>query len=317
MIKYKKLAITIFLAAALSGCNKNEEKNLQLEYREEGITFLQNGEYDQAIDSLTSALQESKGKVTEVEVDITYYLAETEYKSGDMEAARNTYSNLISFKEKESKAYYLRGLTYLQEDIAKAKEDFTKAVELDKKNYELPVLIYQNLKSSGYEEDGLVYLQNALEIKGDKAENYSGRGRIYYLMNDMEKAIIELNKAVEKKSVDALYYLGLVYERMGKPEEAITQYETCLEQDDSNAEVYNQLGLCKLSKEDYQGAMESFEAGIALEDESFLKTLLFNQIVVYERMSDFQTAKQKMEDYLGKYPGDETALREYEFLKTR
>ena len=48
-----------------------------------------------------------------------------------------------------------------------------------------------------------------------------------------------------------------------------------------------------------------------------MRDLLFNEIVVYEKQLDFQTAKEKMQEYLKQYPKDEEALRENEFLQSR
>ena len=59
------------------------------------------------------------------------------------------------------------------------------------------------------------------------------------------------------------------------------------------------------------------EAGIAAGEGALLQELLGNEIAVYERMGDFETAKLKMESYLEHYPEDERAQREYVFLKTR
>ena len=42
-----------------------------------------------------------------------------------------------------------------------------------------------------------------------------------------------------------------------------------------------------------------------------------NEIICYENLSDFATAKQKMAEYLEDYPDDEKAQRENIFLQTR
>ena len=46
-------------------------------------------------------------------------------------------------------------------------------------------------------------------------------------------------------------------------------------------------------------------------------SLLFNEIVVYEKKLDFDTARQKAEEYTAMFPEDETAAKELEFLKSR
>ena len=47
------------------------------------------------------------------------------------------------------------------------------------------------------------------------------------------------------------------------------------------------------------------------------QTLLFNEMVANEHVGNFKQAYLLLEQYLQKYPEDETALREFEFLKTR
>jgi hypothetical protein len=44
---------------------------------------------------------------------------------------------------------------------------------------------------------------------------------------------------------------------------------------------------------------------------------MFNQIAAYEYTGNFKQATVLMEEYLKKYPEDEEAKREYEFLKSR
>ncbi len=44
---------------------------------------------------------------------------------------------------------------------------------------------------------------------------------------------------------------------------------------------------------------------------------MFNEAVTYEYLLDFDTAYDKMTEYLKKYPKDEAALHELTFLETR
>lgn len=69
--------------------------------------------------------------------------------------------------------------------------------------------------------------------------------------------------------------------------------------------------------EDYPSALNALQSGLALEDTALRQTLSFNQIVVYEKQGDFKKAASLMSSYLRDYPDDETAAREYEFLRSR
>ena len=54
-----------------------------------------------------------------------------------------------------------------------------------------------------------------------------------------------------------------------------------------------------------------------MADAEDMQSLLFNEIAVYEKKLDFQTALQKANEYLGLYPDDKTVKKELAFLKTR
>ena len=69
--------------------------------------------------------------------------------------------------------------------------------------------------------------------------------------------------------------------------------------------------------EDYQAALTAFQAGLAIEGNQLMQVLSFNEIVAYEYLGDFKQATVLMQKYLGTYPDDEKAIREYEFLQTR
>ena len=87
--------------------------------------------------------------------------------------------------------------------------------------------------------------------------------------------------------------------------------------DQSKAEIYNQLGLCRIRMGEYELALTAFQTAMNIEDNGMMQTLKFNEIVAYENMKDFKTAAALMNSYLKSYPDDETAKREYEFLQTR
>ena len=63
--------------------------------------------------------------------------------------------------------------------------------------------------------------------------------------------------------------------------------------------------------------MESFQAGLEVNDPSTTQNLLFNQIVAYEYLADFNKAKELIEEYVKLYPDDAAAQREQIFLSSR
>ena len=43
----------------------------------------------------------------------------------------------------------------------------------------------------------------------------------------------------------------------------------------------------------------------------------FNEIICCEQLADWENAKEKADEYIKKYPDDEAAQKEAEFLQTR
>ena len=54
-----------------------------------------------------------------------------------------------------------------------------------------------------------------------------------------------------------------------------------------------------------------------IENNGMMQTLKMNEIIAYEHLHEYKKASVLMESYLKSYPDDETAQREYLFLKTR
>ena len=70
-------------------------------------------------------------------------------------------------------------------------------------------------------------------------------------------------------------------------------------------------------KNDYEAALAAFQSGMAIENSGLTQTLMYNEIVAYEYLGDFDKAKVLMRTYISSYPDDETAKRENDFLSTR
>ena len=111
--------------------------------------------------------------------------------------------------------------------------------------------------------------------------------------------------------------LWLAYEATGDYNYAANVYNSYLAKDKTNAEIYNQLGLCEMTRGEYRKALAAFQAGMSAENNNIKQTLAFNEIVAYEHLGEFQKATVLMQTYLQNYPDDAKALREYEFLSTR
>lgn len=284
--------------------------------RGRGIASMGLTEYDQAVEYFTQALELSSGWVQNVDYDMNYYLAAAYTKNGQPAEAKKVYDAILGLKPEEKDAYFLRGSVELElGDYESAKADFDRVVSMDPKNYDRLIEIYEVLAEHGYREVGQEYLQNVLDT-AKQLDAYDS-GRIYYYLGQYQKASLALEEAKDKGGADSYLYLGRSYEATGDYNYASSVYSNYISKQGPNAEIYNQLGLCEMSKKEYQKALEAFQAGKQIEGNELMQTLAFNEIVAYEYLEEYQKAAVLLNTYLQNYPDDQTAIREQQFLSTR
>ncbi len=293
-----------------------EGEDLRLLYRGQGLAYMGLTQYDQAVESFEKALASGNGRVDAIDYDINYYLATAYYKLGDASSSIGVYDAIIGMNPKDRLAYRLRGSVRIAGDYDRAKEDFDKAISLAKEDYDQLIDIYLVLEQYGYKEAGQEYFQTALGSDTKSMTDYQ-RGRIYYYLGDYDNARNYLEKARKSEGYEAVLLLGQTYEELGDFNYAISVYSSFIDNDQTNASVYNRLGLCKMELKAYDEALAAFQAGMNVENCTIMQTLKFNEIVTYERLGQYQTAASLMNSYLTTYPDDAVAQREYSFLKTR
>lgn len=310
-------ALTMLSLTLITGCT-NERRENQTAYRQIGINAMESGDYAGAVDAFNSALGQCIGKITENELDICYYKAAAQYASSDSEGAVATYTAIIDYDKKAADAYYLRGCVYLKQgNTESAVSDFDAAVQYNSDDYELYVNIYENLLAYDMTEKGEEYLNKAFDIKGNSAEDYAWRGRIYYYLGQYDNAMTELNSALDKESVIANLYIAQVYEAQSDSENAEVYYQNYVNSGAADSEAMNSLGEIEMAKGNYSGALTYLQQGIAMENVTNRRELMQNLIICYEYTFDFNSAWNIVQEYVQAYPDDASAQREYIFLKNR
>ncbi len=348
MVKKWKILLILACSFALSGCTKTpksteniDQGNLSLgkgyyeealgsfqtalnaledlvqAYRGEGIAYMGLGNYEEAVTSFTNALNATKPDQAEVIQDLRMYKASAQYQMGEYEGCKVTCTELLAVEELYE-PYYLRGACKMEEGQEKeAEADFDQAVRLNPKDYNLYLNIYEIYKEKNLSSDAGKYLEQALTIGGEEAEDLYQRGRIYYYLGNYEKAKEQLSGAALQSHGSAILLLSQVNIETGDVESAQTLAQQYLTEIGETPQVYNVMALVYLAQDQYDAALEQINKGLALGMEDGKQDLLFNEIVAYEKKLDFQTAKAKAETYVSLYPSDKQGQKEYEFLSTR
>lgn len=290
---------------------------LSQSYRGSGIVKLRTGDYQGAIDDLTSALNDEKTGKSD-QKDILEYRAAAELKAELYDQAMADCQTLAEDYSLNANDYYLTGCVALAMDsYDEASSNFSEAYGSDS-TYEMAIQIYEAYLTQDMEADGTRYLEAALKTEAKTADDYCERGKVYYYMQDYDNARTELTTASEKGSTEAALILGMLYMAQGDTANARSFYQQYIDADGEDpAKGYNGLALCDIADGDYDSALQNISQGLGDATSDEMRDLLFNEIVVYEKKLDFSTALSKAQEYVQTFKDDEAAAKELTFLQSR
>lgn len=286
-----------------------------------GMACMGLARYEEAVTAFEEAISAAQddGKMPETVRDLEMYLASAYYRLGEYEDSADICTGILSGEDgSSSEVYFLRGAALLKQNLAEdAKKDFDEAARLAPEDYTLFLNIYECYDEMNLSGEGSGYLQQALDIRGDTAEDAYHRGRIYYYLGEYEKAQTELTSPVEQKHEESMYLMGQVYLALGDGTHAKNIYEQIRSEYGDSARCCNGLAMCGMAEKNYDQALEWISQGLSRDETGGKQELYFNELVCYERKLDFETAKQKAQEYVRNYPSDEKGQRELKFLQSR
>ena len=285
-------------------------------YRGAGIASLRLGKYEDAVNSFTEALNCDKVSKS-LRKDILSYRATAKLKSGKYEDAMADCQTLGEDFSMDAGSYFLTGKVALAMDsYEEAASNFKQAYGEDS-TYDMAIEIYEAYLDKDMEADGTRYLEAALSSEAKDAQDHCDRGRVYYYMEDYSNAKKELLEATKKDNTEALLLLGMVYLAQDDVENAQAMYKQYISAVGDSAKGYNGLALCDIRSGDYDSALDNIAKGLPTATTDEMQSLLFNEIVAYEKKLDFATALTKVQEYIEMFPEDSAAKKERAFLKTR
>lgn len=345
MVKGKYLVLAGCILVLLAGCGKESVSNYELgtedllnkdyssaienfelsiaeeeqeaeSLRGEGIAFYKMGRYEEAETAFSGALELLEDSEKSMKTDVLSYLAVVQFNRENYSGSVDTCNQLLDIRKKPE-GYFLRGRAYLYLDsYEEAASDFNKMVS-GSKDYDDYLDVYWVYEACDMKADGEKYLEMALELDGEEKEDHYNRGRIYYYLEEYDNAKEELTTSFNDGYQEAAAYLGKVYVELGDTANARAMYKECQKEESLQAKAYNGLAYCDIMDGDYDSALANIQKGLDTGDEEEKQELLFNEIVTYEKKSDYASAKEKMASYLELYPADAAAVKENYFLQTR
>jgi tetratricopeptide (TPR) repeat protein len=284
-------------------------------YRGLGIASMKQEQYEEAIEFFNKAIECAGHTIGETEYDVLRYRAQAERMVEQYEASAKTYDILLQVTTPDVDLYYNQGVVYvLEQKTDLAKEDFDKAIALTPDDYQLYWNIYNCLMKSGEETLAKEYLQqtDSIQATGEKSSKY--QGIVAYLLQNYTEAI-EILTTLAEPDVESDLFLALAYENIDENKEAQKVYQNLIETNSNNPYVYNQTALYYLRQNSMSKALKYLKKGIKIEGNSEdSQDLVFNQIIVYERMGNYEKALEALQTYETTYGESERLIKEKEFL---
>ena len=287
-----------------------------LSWRGIGISKMRLGDNEGAVSDFSKALASdkiSKGVIR----DILSYRITALLALGRTQEAMADCHQMTLLLAMDAEGYFLTGMVALAMDsYTEASSNFEQSYEADP-TYDRAIQIYEAYSRRGMEADGTHFLELALQKPAKSGADYYERGKAYYYMEDYESARLELIQASKKGNKDSMLLLGMVYLGKGDISNARALFIQHISEAKATAKGYNGLALCDMQEGNYNSALVNIKQGLPYASTEELQSLLFNEVVIYERMLDFDTAAQKAGDYMSMFPDDLQMARELRFLRSR
>ena len=120
--------------------------------------------------------------------------------------------------------------------------------------------------NKGRTDKALVALDKIIKSFPDDALLFNLRGACHEAMNQFDQSIESFNKAVEIHPLyeEALYNLGVVQKKAGKPDDAINSYQRAIGINSQNANAHNNLGNLLTQKGHIKQSIEHLNLALKL-----------------------------------------------------
>lgn len=310
MKKYsKKLTLLLFSSIfLLSACSGKNNDSYQL-----GIKHYKNGEYTEAVSAFESAISTDKSNEN-------YYinLGMTYIELGQYEKALEQFSLALELKPDNKEIHRGMGIAYLGiKDYERALSSFASALSYANGkvgDLEFDILDYRGIAEvkSGMYTEAIDTYSILITIDYHTAYHYFLRGNVYLLLDDLESAENDFEKAIELTPSDYKLYLDIyqgLYEN--HPNVAKKYLEKALlanppKKDDSLnlGKIYYYLG-------DYDNSITSLAKA---KEKGNSEAILFLG-KIYSQVGNSTQAFLSFQEYVDSNPKDGSVYNEMGLLK--
>ncbi|HLP06016.1 MAG TPA: tetratricopeptide repeat protein [Paludibacter sp.] len=213
--------------------------------------------YKEASNDFTKALEFTPN-------DSIYLMSriESNSKANQLTQAINDIDLYLRYYPKKHYLLHYKGYCLLElQDTLQAENTFNKLIELDRNSY------------LGWSGRGLIYMlkkeydkalkdyDNSIKLKSTYAGDYVNRGNINNDKQNYKQALIDYGNAIKYDSTEYLAYYnrGLLRSFLGDKNNALQDFNKVLKIDPAKTEAYLQKALTEESLGDYKSSIRDFE----------------------------------------------------------
>jgi len=229
------------------------------------------------------------------------------------------YDELLEERPNYAAGYRARAyMSYIRGEYEKSLADYDAAIALTPENFDLYFGKYNVLEKLGKTSEQKELLHLITTIENPTAEDAYYIAKAQYFSGEYDTALESLAAAAEDGYDDAHYYIGEIYHSRSDYGEAVYHFKQYIAGSGAkDAAAYNQMAICLMKQEKFTDALETVRAGQKLADTLHGKQLMYNEVVILEKMGEYNAAYERAVNYRSMYPEDVVIRRELEFLATR
>jgi Flp pilus assembly protein TadD/peroxiredoxin len=247
--------------------------------------------------------------------DFTYGVAM--FQHGYLEAAAESFKQVIEQKPNDAEAYYNLGTLNLhRNNLPEARRYLEQTVKMRPNYPEAWNNLGMIAAQQGLPDDAARNFQQSLSLRPDYVVALVNLGNLYRHQGAFDKAQDLFSQALRLQPDDpeVYYNFGMLYVQQGQLQQAADYLQKAITLRPVYPEALNNLGVLYVRNGDYGHAEEQFKTCIRLMpsfDQSYL-----NLARVYVIRHDKQQAVQTLEQLLALQPENRAALEAMEMLKS-
>lgn len=281
------------------------------DYKTQGLLFLSQGRYKNAVEVLEKALAMEYSIETLEKLGRAYFYSESYLRALDV------YQNILKDKPNDPQYHYMLGMIHEKnKERWKAIESYQKVIELNEKNYEayaaLAFLFYDN----GEFEKAINYATISLEMKSSQPKLRHKLAQTYQELGQVDQAELEYQKVleIEGTNIDAGIELAKLYISRENFDLARQTLDFILSRTKGNATVYFLLGTIYDAKagktsgrekvEQQTKAVENYKQCL-MKEPSQVEAMM-RLAKVYIAMNEIDKAEGVFKQHLELFPDDAT-----------